>query len=36
MKTECIYVILSQMQFYTGTRKSITRVGGQIVFKGYD
>lgn len=28
--------ILSQMQLYTGTRKSITRVGKLIIFKGYD
>ncbi|MDE7477562.1 MAG: hypothetical protein K2M91_06390, partial [Lachnospiraceae bacterium] len=28
--------ILSQMQLYTGTRKSITRVDRQIIFKGYD
>lgn len=27
--------ILSEMQLYTGTRKSITRVGSQIIFKGY-
>lgn len=27
--------ILSQMQLYTGTQKSITRAGSQILFKGY-
>lgn len=27
--------ILSQMQLYTGTRKSITRIGNRILFKGY-
>lgn len=27
--------ILSQMQLYTGTQKSITRTGSQILFKGY-
>ncbi len=28
--------ILSQMQLYTGTRKSITRIGQRIIFAGYD
>ncbi len=28
--------ILSQMQLYTGARKSITRIGQRIIFAGYD